>query len=241
MTTRPIDDTVVDDSGYQRTAVEPDGPTGGRWLRRLLMLGGTIGLIVALVFGLKAVDLWPTLRNPFATQKTDRSGPVLLKSIQDMSRYVAAEGNFQVLVDLQQNKKFIPDILVNERTLFVGAGSVDAYVDFGSIGEGAIVESADGKSVQIKLPAPVLEKPSIDVDHSYVFAEERGLVNRVGDLFGGDPNRQQQLYQLAEQKITQAAEDSELRQRAENNTRAMLTSMLKSLGYQNVTITFAQP
>jgi Protein of unknown function (DUF4230) len=241
MTTRPIDDTIIDESGYQRTAGEPGGPSGGRWLRRLFMLAGTIGLIAALVFGLKAVDLWPTLRNPFGTQKTDRSGPVLLKSIQDLSRYVAAEGNFQVLVDLQQNKKFIPDIIFNERTLFVGAGTVDAYVDFGGIGDGAVVESADGKSVQIKLPAPVLDKPSIDVDHSYVFAEERGLANRVGDLFGGDPNRQQELYQLAEQKIAQAAQDSELRQRAENNTRAMLTSMLKSLGYQNVTITFAQP
>lgn len=241
MTTRQIGDTVVDESGYQRTTGEPDGPSGGRWLRRLLTLAGTIGLIAALVFGLKAVDLWPNLRNPFATQQTDRSGPVLLKSIQDLSRYVAAEGNFQVLVDLQENKKFIPDIFFNERTLFVGAGTVDAYVDFSGIGQGAIVESADGTSVQITLPAPVLDKPSVDVDRSYVFAEQRGLVNRVGDLFNGDPNRQQQLYQLASQKIAQAAEDSELRQRAETNTRSMLTSMLKSLGYQNVTITFAQP
>jgi hypothetical protein len=241
MTTRPIDDTIVDERGYQRTVGEPGGPSGGGWGRRLLTLAGTIGLIAALVFGLKAVNLWPNIHNPFATQKTDRSGPVLLKSIQDLSRYVAAEGNFQVLVDLQENKKFIPDIFFNERTLFVGAGSVQAYVDFGGIGQGAVVESADGKSVQVKLPAPVLDKPSLDVDRSYVFAQQRGLVNRVGDLFNGDPNRQQQLYQLASQKIAEAAEDSELRQRAETNTRSMLTSMLKSLGYENVTITFVQP
>jgi hypothetical protein len=216
-------------------------PAGRRWGRRLLLLLGTTGLVVALVFGLKAVDLWPTLRNPFATETTDRSGPVLLESIQDLSRYVAAEGNFQVLVDLEENKRFVPDIFFSERTLFVGVGSVDAYVDFATLGEGAVVISPDGTSVEINLPAPQLEKPSIDNERSYVFAQERGLVNRVGDLFGNDPNKQQQLYQLAEQKIAESAANSELRERAEKNTKAMLESLIKGLGYERVTVTFTAP
>jgi len=216
-------------------------PAGSRWGRRLLVLVGTVGVIVALVFGLKAVNLWPDLRNPFATEKTDKSGPVLLQSVQDLSRYVAAEGNFQVLVDLQENKKFIPDVLFNERTLFVGVGSVDAYVDFASLGDGAITVSPDGKTVDIKLPEPQLEKPSLDTDKSYVFAQDRGLVNRIGDLVGNDPNKQQQLYQLAEDKITAAANDSELRERAKKNTQAMLESLMKGLGYERVNITFTAP
>lgn len=220
------------------TVVYIKEPAGRRWGRRLLILLGTFGVIVALILGLKAVNLWPELRNPFATQTTDKSGPVLLESIQDLSRYVAAEGNFQVLVDLQENKKFIPDVIFNERTLFVGVGAVDAYVDFSGLTEGNIVISPDGKSVDIKLPAPVLEKPSLDTNRSYVFAQERGLVNRVSDLVGNDPNKQQQLYQLAEQKIAQAANDSELRVRAEKNTRAMLESLLHQLGYERVTVTF---
>lgn len=225
----------------QATVVYAREPAGSRWGRRLLILVGTIGVIVALIFGLKAVNLWPNLRNPFATETTDRSGPVLLESIQDLSRYVAAEGNFQVLVDLQENKRFIPDIFFNERTLFVGVGSVDAYVDFSTITEGAIVTSPDGKSVDITLPAPVLEKPSLDPERSYVFAQERGLVNRVGDLVGNDANKQQQLYMLAENKIAQAANESELRARAEKNTRAMLESLLHQLGYERVTVTFVAP
>jgi predicted ester cyclase len=223
------------------TVVYMQEPAGRRWGRRLLILVGTIGVIIALVFGLKAVDLWPNIKNPFATQKTDRSGPVLLESIQDLSRYVAAEGNFQVLVDLQENKSFIPDIIFNQRTLFVGVGSVDAYVDFSSLNEGAIVVSPDGKTVDMTLPAPQLEKPSLDTEKSYVFAEERGLVNRVGDLVGNDPNKQQQLYQLAEQKIADAARDSELRSRAEKNTKLMLESLLKGLGFERVNITFKEP
>lgn len=209
-----------------------------RWGRRFLVFIGTIGVLVALFFGLQSFNLLPDISNPFKTETTDRSGPVLLDSMKDLSQYVAAEGNFQVLVDLQENNSIIPDFIFNKRTLFVGIGSVDAYVDFGKLTDGNIKISPDGKSVEIILPQPVLEKPSIDTQKSYVFAEERGAINRVGDLFGNDPNKQAQLYQLAEQKIAEAAKDSELISRAEKNTRSMLTSLLTQLGFDRVTVTF---
>jgi hypothetical protein len=240
MTTQQPEQTR--ETEYLPAAQEPYPAEPRRsWGRRLLTLIGTLGVVAGLVIGLKAVDLWPNIRNPFATDTTDRSGPVLLESMRDLSHYVAAEGNFQVLVDLQENNRFLPDFLFNERTLFVGVGSVDAYVDFSALSEGAIEVSPDGKSVEITLPAPVLEKPSIDNDRSYVFAEERGVINRVGDIAGNDPNRQQQLYQLAEDKIAEAAQQSELRERAETNTRAMLESLLHQLGYERVTVNFTQP
>src|SRR5262245_25958830 len=219
----------------------PPGRFGGKWTRRFVGLLVTIAVLFAIGLGLKSVDLLPHFRNPFATQTTDRSGPVLIKSIQDLSRYVAAQGSFEVLIDRQESQRFVPDFLVNQRTLFVGAGTVDAYVDFSTISQGAIIESPDHKTVQIKLPAPVLDKPNLDHNRSYVFAEERGLVNRFGDLFSDDPNRQQELYKLAEDKIAQSARDSELQARAQANTEAMLKSLLHSLGYENVTITFASP
>lgn len=225
----------------EQTPPPPPPPARRRGGGCLIALLIVVGLLVGAGLVLKQVNLWPTLRNPFATEKTDRSGPVLLKSIQDLSRYVAAEGSFQVLIDVQENKKFIPDFLYNKRTLFIGAGTVDAYVDFSTISQGAVKESADHKSVELTLPAPQLGKPNLDHDRSYVFAEERGAANRIGDLFKNDPNRQQQLYQLAEDKLAAAARDSELQARAERNTRAMLESMLKSLGYEKVTITFTAP
>lgn len=209
-----------------------------RWGRGFLIFLGTIGLLIALFFGLKSMDLLPDIPNPFAVDSTDRSGPVLLDSMRDLSEYVAAEGNFQVLVDLQENNRFIPDFIFNNRTLFVGIGSVDAYVDFSKLTEGNIKMSEDGKSVELILPTPVLEKPSIDTQKSYVFAEERGAINRVGDLFGNDPNKQAQLYQLAEQKIAEAARDSELVSRAQRNTEAMLKSLLTQLGFERITITW---
>jgi hypothetical protein len=217
----------------------PSAPARRR--RGFFWLAVAVGLVVALVLSVQAAGLWPSWRNPFAEEETDRSQPPLLQSIQDLSRYVAAEGNFQVVIDLQKDRKYVPEFLLNQRTLFVGAGSVDAYVDFGKIGEGAVVASADGTSVDVKLPPPQLSEARLDLEKSYVFAEQRGLINRIGEVFGGDPNRQQEVYRLAQERITAAARDSGLGQRAQDNTRKMLEGLLRSLGYQKITVTYTTP
>jgi hypothetical protein len=205
----------------------------------LFWLAGLIALVLVVGLGLKVTGLLPHFHNPFSVQKTDRSQPTLLLSIQDLSRFEAASGNFQEVIDVQKDRSYIPDIIFNERTLFVCVGSVDAYVDFTHIGQGDIVDSPDHKSVIISLPAPQLEKPNINHDKSYVFATQQGLVNKIGDLFGGNPNKERELYLLGEQRIAQAARDSGLADRAAGNTRQMLIQLLRSLGYTSITIKFA--
>jgi hypothetical protein len=204
-------------------------------------LAVVLGVVVALAAGVRVVTSWPGFQNPFAEEQTDRSQPALLQSMRDLSRFVAAEGNFQVVIDLQQNRKYVPEFLLSQRTLFVAAGSVDAYVDFGSLADGAVVLSADNKTVEVKLPAPRLDEAALDIEKSYVFAQQDGLLNQLGKLFGSDPNRQRDIYLLAEQRIAAAATDSGLAQRAQDNTRKMLEGLLRSLGFATVTVTFASP
>jgi Protein of unknown function (DUF4230) len=255
---------VASESDYHPTAELPEVETGTGWpdqqetepqARRgddeprrwgrpsgcLFWLAGLVALILVVGLGLKATGLLPHFSNPFAEKKTDRSGPTLLLSIQDLARFEAASGNFQEVIDVQKDRAHIPDIIFNDRTLFICVGSVDAYVDFSHIGQGDITDSADHKTVTVKLPAPQLEKPNIDHSKSYVFATQQGAINRIGDLFGGNPNKQQELYVLGEQRIAQAARDSGLADRAATNTRQMLTQMLRSLGYTSITINVTTP
>ena len=205
-------------------------------------LGPLVGLVVifvVLAVGLNAVGWLPHFHNPFGSKTTDRSQPPLLLSIQDLARFEAASGNFQEVIDVQKERSHIPDILFSDRTLFVCVGSVDVYVDFSRLGQGDLTDSADHKSVTIKLPAPQLEKPNIDHGKSYVFATQQGVLNKIGDLFANDPNKQQELYVLGEQRIAQAARDSGLTDRAATNTKQMLTGMLKGLGYTTININVA--
>jgi hypothetical protein len=219
------------------TPVEPK-----RGLARLLAFTAVVFvLIVGACFGLRAINVLPSFDNPFGDKETDRSQPVLLQSMRDLSRYVAADGTFQVIVDLQENKENIPEFLINQRTLFVGSGSVEAYVDFSSIAEGAIVVDEATNTAKITLPAPQLSQAALDMERSYVVAEERGLLNRIGDAFKNDPNQQQRVYQEAQKRISEAARSSGLDQRARDNTQKMLESLLARLGYTSITVTYANP
>jgi hypothetical protein len=220
---------------------EPAPRRFGRPTGCLFFLAALVALIVVISLGLKVTGLWPHFHNPFAEKTTDRSQPTLLLSIQDLARFEAASGNFQEVIDVQKDRSFIPDIIFNDRALFICVGSVDAYVDFSHIGQGDITDSADHKTVTIKLPAPQLEKPNIDHGKSYIFATQKGIANKIGDLFGGNPNKEQELYVLGEQRIAQAARDSGLLDRAAVNTKQMLTGMLRGLGYTTITIDIARP
>ncbi|WP_262403469.1 DUF4230 domain-containing protein [Actinomadura sp. CNU-125] len=196
-----------------------------------------VATVVVVLVALQFVRGLPDWANPFGTETKDRSGPVLLKSIQDLRRYEAASGTFQVIVDLEKDAKFLPSSLRGKRTLFVGNGSVDAYVDFAGLGAGAIKVNADRTAATITLPPARLEKTNLDTENSYVHATERGLFDRFGDFFSSNPNDQQQLYVLASRKIQDAATKSGLRERADANTRTMLTNMLQALGFESVKFT----
>jgi hypothetical protein len=71
-----------------------------------------------------------------------------------------------------------------------------------------------------------------------VFAEQQGVVNRLADFFAGNPNSQQEVYILAQQKIQDAARSSSLLADAQRNTTAMLDGMLTSLGFRHVSVLF---
>jgi len=207
---------------------------------RLAMVAATVAAVIVLALVLSAVHLLPQLRNPFAETTTDRSQPVVLKSITKLSRYEAASGTFQVVVDLTRRTAFLPGFLEGSETLFVGQGNVIAFVDFSGLKNSAVRVSQDRSAVTIRLPHAQLEPAVLDVRQSYVFAQQQGLFNRIGNFFSGNPNSQQQVYILATQKINGAARASSLIAQAQRNTQNMLGSLLRSLGFQQITVTFAQ-
>jgi hypothetical protein len=217
-------------------------PDRRRGLFRVLGAAAVIAVLLLAAGVVAGVRDWlPNLNNPFAEETTDRSQPVLLRSIRDLSRFTAASGDFEVVIDVEQNRRFIPDVILGERTLFVAAGTVDAYVEFGGLAEGALVVDEERNAVDVQLPDAQLAPPNLDHDRSYVFAEQRGVANRIGDLLGDDSDQLQQVLQLAERRIAEAAEASELRDRAATNTRLMLEGMLRSLGFEVVTVSFIAP
>ncbi len=225
----------------QEQRAVPRAPRGHGLAGKLAAAAAVIAAIAVLIVALAAVNLLPRLRNPFGETTSVRSGPVLLKSITALSRYQAASGSFQVVVDLTRKANLLPGFLEGSQTLFVGQGSEIAYVDFSQLKSPAVQVSADRTAVTIRLPRAQLEPAVLNVRQSYVFAQQQGLLNRIGNFFSSNPNNEQQVYVLAQQKIQTAARQSPLLAEAQRNTAGMLTGMMHSLGFQRVTVTFAAP
>src|SRR5438552_15574925 len=100
---------------------------------RMPSVGGIVAAIAAvivLLVVLSAVHLLPQLRNPFGQTTTVRSQPVILKSITNLSRYEAASGSFQAVVDLTKRSSLIPSFLEGSETLFIGQATDIAFVAF---------------------------------------------------------------------------------------------------------------
>jgi Protein of unknown function (DUF4230) len=195
-------------------------------------------LVLAVLFAGIRLAVLPGIKDLFGTETHDRSGPALLKSVQDMSRYDAASGSFQVVVDLEKDAKFLPDAIRGTRTLYVGAGTVEAYVDLGRVGEKDVSVNADRTSATLRLPHARLGKPALDPDHSYAVSQQRGLLDRLGDLFSDNPGSEQAVQQLAVRHIGDAARSSGLTARAETNTTGMLQGLLRSLGFTEVHVSY---
>jgi hypothetical protein len=217
----------------------PRGPRGHGLIGKLVAAAVGIVAVAVLIIVLSAVSLLPRLHNPFGETTSARSGPVLLKSITALSRFEAASGSFQVVVNLTQKANLLPSFLEGSQTLFVGQGSEIAYVDFSQLKSPAIQVSGDRTAVTIRLPRARLEPAVLNVKQSYVFAQQQGLLNRIGNFFSGNPNNQQQVYVAAQQKIQTAARQSPLLPEAQKNTQSMLAGMLHSLGFQQVTVNFS--
>jgi Protein of unknown function (DUF4230) len=187
-----------------------------------------VGALVALTLtGFGVINMFTSW---FQGSQVDRSQPVMLKSIQDIKQFHAAVGNFEVLLDIEDEAGWVPGFIAGRRTLFVGAGTVNAYVDFSGFADGDLNLSPDGESLTIRLPEAKLDKPNLNHDRSGIYDQDRGIIERIADAI--ETPKQKQFFVMAETKMAAAAQESELLKQATENTKSMLTGTFGSVGIE---------
>jgi hypothetical protein len=209
--------------------------------RRTKLTAAAVGVVLLVLVGIgigSGVAGW--LTGP-STQTIDRSPAPLLIAVRNIADYHAATGTYQVVVDVEHDTQYLPEIVSSERSTLLATGSVDAKVDFSKLGPDAVAITPDRRQATIHLPAPTLAPATIDPAQTRIVGRERGLVQRFEDAVGDHPRDDSELYKLASTKLNTAAQQSDLTGRAATNTRAMLTGLAQSLGYDSVTVTFDGP
>lgn len=210
--------------------------TGGRILT-------SITVVVALIIGLgvaQKFDFLPSFSNPVKETTVDRTGPAVLQSLSDLSDYHGSTGDFSVTVDLEKDVKYVPSAIMGEHAMYEAIGTVDGVVDLSRIDPRGVVVSED-RVVTVIVPPAELSDVTLDVDRSKVVSRNRGIVNRIGSIISDSPTSEKDLQVAGRKKLAAAAAESELLARAEQNTKAMLTNLLRTAGAERVVVEFGEP
>jgi hypothetical protein len=199
-----------------------------------LLLGILLGLLVALVAVPAAVrHVGASMRNRVSLaflgrhDAIDISQPTVIASIQRLARLESVVYTMDKVVEGDRTNQYLPDILTGDKLLLIVHGQAVAGVDLSSIQASDV--QIDGRSVTIAMPAAQLLSVSLDNSKTRVYSRITGL------LVPADPNLESEVREKAEAGLRQSALDSGILNTAEGNARATLTTLLHSLGFQQIT------
>lgn len=205
---------------------------------RSMVAGAVVTVAMVALVATAGVVGFHLLGNPFHTEVEDRTAPPVLLQLRDLAEFHAAQAQFEVTVDLENDVKWVPSFIAGERVQFIGVGSVDAVVDFRDLNAGSIVVDDATSTVTVTLGRVRVLDPVLDLEQSHVMNRDRGIVNRVSGMFTDNPTSEAQLYEAATEKIAAAAAATELADRAQTNITNTLSAMIQALGYEHVVVRF---
>jgi hypothetical protein len=198
-----------------------------------LILGIVLGLLVALL-AVPAVarHVGTSMRNRISLaflgrhDAIDISQPTVIASIQRLARLESVVYTMDKVVEGNRTSQYLPDILTGDKLLMVVHGQAVAGVDLSQVQASNVL--IDGRSVIISMPPAELLSVSLDNSKTRVYSRITGL------LVPADPNLESEVREKAETDLRQSALDSGILTTAQGNARATLTTMLHSLGFQQI-------
>jgi hypothetical protein len=163
----------------------------------------------------------------------DTSVPAVVQKIQRLNRLETVVYSIDTVVEGNKSSAVLPDLLAGDRILLVVHGQSIAGIDLSQLKpeDVQITESGSNRSIHVTLPASQLFVTNIDNQHTRVFARSTGLLVPV------DQNLESETRAKAEQQLQQAALTDGILDAARKNARATVTTLLYSLGFQNVDVT----
>lgn len=230
-------DSPITDRPAAGTARTPD-----RRVAAAIAVAGV--LLVALVT--RIFDPFGWFDGEAETASSAAAGDVTLIRIRDAAELKVATGTFSVPVvtDAERSglRERLPGFVDSEQIVAIYHGDVDATIDLRGLTEEGIDADPQARTITVRVPAPVLSRPSIDHEKSRIVSHQRGILQRLEDAAGeGSVTAREDLDAAAVQAIARAAEESDLEATARTNGEQFLRLLCEQMGYEQVTITYAEP
>lgn len=155
-------------------------------------------------------------------------GPAVISSIQRLQRLETVSYSMDKIVESAKESDYLPDFLAGDRLLLVVHGQVLAGVDLSKLQTSNV--STTEHSVHVHLPDPEIFVVNLDNSGTHVYSRTTGL------LVPEDANLETETRAKATEQIKQAALDGGILNKAKDNAKATITTLLQGMGFQQIVV-----
>lgn len=212
-----------------RRGAVPRAVRGGALV--LLGLGAlTIGSMIATLAWRFAHPIAPP-----AETLSVRGGPDVVTAVRDLARLESASYHMERVIELTSTQSRVFGLLEAEDSiLLVAAADVIAGVDLSELRDGDITIDEEAGRARITLPPPRVLTTALDNERTFVHSRRTDVLARRGDHLETQARRE------AESTLRASAIEAGILERARDNASRTVEALVRSLGYDDVSITFRE-
>lgn len=192
-------------------------------------------ILLAFASGVLATYAYRAFPRPLEhdTETTLRDTPAVLAAVRDLAVLESASFHMERIIDLRDRQSHLFGLFESQDALLlVAAADVVAGIDLSSMRDGDIRFDRAHNSVSILLPPPTVLSARLDNEHTYVHARSTDRLALRAESLETRARRE------AERTLREAALEAGILERARANAARTLRTLITSLGYDQVEITF---
>lgn len=212
---------------------------GAGWLGGIFWMASGGAIAAALLIGFNHWQLGDrllqglgNLLTPQVSEPQVNVRSLVLQQVREASELTTAAFTMQAVVPTEQDATLGGFVVGKTKLLYIAYGEVKAGVDLSQLTPQQVQISQD--TIQIQLPPAQVLDQKIDVNRSQVYDYNRGMLGLGPDVA---PELQTLAQQQALQKITAAACEEGLLQKASDRAKLVVTQLFSAAGYQSVQVT----
>jgi hypothetical protein len=219
----------MDDAGAQMTTKVISARPRAVLVGCGAFVAGALICVVALLLVVRGAQKWPGgvlsswLRR---TTHTDMSQPTVVDRIQKLQRLATVVFTMEKIVTGGKQSEVLPDFLAGDRLLMLVHGEAIAGIDFATLKTGDV--RVERKQVRLHLPQARVLVTRLDSEKTRVYSRQTGW------LVPTDPNLESQVRAEAEKQLLQSALADGILQKAQENARSTITSLMQGMGFVEV-------
>ncbi|MEM1413973.1 MAG: DUF4230 domain-containing protein [Myxococcota bacterium] len=193
-----------------------------------------VGLLAAgLIVGALLVRLLAPPPEALPVAEVERATPSVVSAVRDLARLETASYHVERVIDRRRRSKALFGLLDQEDALLlVAAADVTAGVDLTKLRDGDVVVDRERGEAEVLLPPPEVFSARLDNERTYVHTRDT-------DVFAArDGTLETRVRRDAEAELRRAALEGGLLDRARENARDAVSTLVRALGYAQVEVRF---